>query len=161
MLDRIKVNRELKNLWDKVSVKGEGECWNWLGWKDRYGYGRVSYKGRREQLITRVAWELINGPIPEGLCVCHKCDNPSCLNLSHLFIATHAENIRDMKNKKRGRGKVMYGLDNPKTKLSKEQVREIRRRRAAGEKGVDLAKEFDVTDTAICSIYKGRNHKRS
>lgn len=159
MLGELRVNRQLRNLWDRVSIKEVDKCWLWLGHKDRYGYGRVTYKGRREQLITRVVWELINGNIPKGMCVCHRCDNPRCVNPKHLFLATHSENMKDMKEKKRGRGKIMYGLENPKGKLSKEQVAEIRRRRANGERGVNLAEEFGVTPTAICSIYKGRNHQ--
>lgn len=155
MLDKLKVNREVKNIWDKVYVKRENECWEWLGDKDKHGYGRITYEGKR-QLVTRVLWKLMNDLIPDGMCICHTCDNPSCLNPKHLFLGSHHDNMVDMKKKGRGRGKIMYGVDNPKTKLTEVQIREIRKRRNNGERGIDLAKEFGVTPTLICSIFKGR-----
>lgn len=82
-------------------VRMVGECLEWKsGAKKRYGSLRVM--GRRVY-AHRWAWELANGPIPEGMVVCHHCDNPPCVNLAHLFIGTVADNIRDRDAKGRGR----------------------------------------------------------
>lgn len=75
-------------------------CIEWLGSRDENGYGRV-HCGGTPRLAHRVAWELENGPIPSGLCVLHGCDNPPCINPSHMFLGTQADNMRDMVKKGR------------------------------------------------------------
>lgn len=78
------------------------ECIEWSGARDRQGYGRRRYQGRNA-LAHRVAWTEAHGPIAEGLDVCHRCDNPACVNIDHLFLGTHQDNMRDCKTKGRGR----------------------------------------------------------
>lgn len=79
----------------------DGDCLIWIGARDAFGYGAARLRG--SQVSThRIAWELANGPIPEGMFVCHRCDRPECIAPAHLFLASHAENMADMVAKGRG-----------------------------------------------------------
>lgn len=77
-------------------------CLEWIGTIGREGYGQTSRDGRKYS-THRLAWELANGPIPHGFVVCHKCDNRRCVDISHLFVGTQGDNIRDAWSKGRGR----------------------------------------------------------
>jgi HNH endonuclease len=87
-------------LWSKVAVNPDG-CWLWTGARGKNGYGQITVAGRRGCRPHRVVYELFHGPIPVGLEVCHRCDHPLCLRLDHLFLGSHAENMRDMSMKGR------------------------------------------------------------
>lgn len=96
-----------ERFWRRVDKSGP--CWIWTGAQGHHGYGRIGIGGHDGPTVLahRVAWELSNGPVPEGLCVLHRCDNPPCVNPDHLFVGTQADNIRDCKEKGRmrnGRG---------------------------------------------------------
>lgn len=84
------------------SVSQVGDCLIWIGARDRDGYGRPSISNVRV-LAHRLSWWLAHGEIPLGLHVLHRCDQPSCVHIEHLFLGTHEENIRDRENKGRGR----------------------------------------------------------
>ena len=87
-------------------------CWNWLKQKTAAGYGLTGFGGKYTGAHRR-AWELAKGPIPAGLCVCHSCDNPGCVNPDHLWIGTQADNMRDSM-KKHGQKRRVGALPHPK-----------------------------------------------
>lgn len=94
-----------KNFWNKVNILGDDDCWEWKRSRNIAGYGWY----RDNKIITlshRKAWSLVNGEIPEGMFICHHCDNPPCCNPKHLFLGTAADNNRDRDKKGRGWGKV-------------------------------------------------------
>jgi len=80
-------------------------CWEWEGCKSKSGYGQFGVRGDNSYFVSRythrVSWELYRGEIPKGLCVLHRCDNPSCVNPEHLFLGTHKDNTQDMVEKGR------------------------------------------------------------
>lgn len=86
-------------LWAKV--RKTNACWLWEGTTTHDGYGLIFFEGRN-QLTHRVSWQIANGPIPDGMSVCHRCDVPACVRVDHLFLADHAANMADRNRKGRG-----------------------------------------------------------
>lgn len=102
-------------------------CWEWQGNREVNGYGRTRYMGRM-WLAHRMAWTVLRGPIRKGHLVCHKCDNPPCCNLDHLFTGTHKANTRDaiVKGRQTFDGLRAVGHFRRKHKLSDADVDRIR-----------------------------------
>jgi len=134
--------------WDKVDIKGADECWEWTAWKNNRGYGQIGL-GRKLVLAHRVSWELKNGPIPKGMEVLHKCDNPACVNPNHLFTGSQKDNMDDMAEK----GRRPMGKDVWNAKLTKEDVVKIRE---SNKKQAELAAIYDVTQSHISDIISHR-----
>lgn len=105
------------DFWDKVD-QGPG-CWIWTAARDGNGYGRVGNK-TGTYAAHRVAYERTIGPIPDGMHVLHKCDTPACVRPDHLFLGTHADNMRDMAIKRRGNGGPSAGLTPEEVKLARQ-----------------------------------------
>jgi hypothetical protein len=118
-----------------VDVRGADECWPFLNARDRKGYGRVFHRGK-VRWAHRVAWELANGPIPEGMWVLHSCDNPPCCNPAHLRLGTPADNAAD--RDARGRRRPPRGEANGRAKLSAEDVVDLRRARIRRDQRRDV-----------------------
>lgn len=99
---------------ERYQVKnGDIDCWQWKGSKDSKGYGTLSNRkgfGYSPEKAHRISFEKINGEIPDGFEICHKCDNPECTNPLHLFIGTHKENMMDMVSKNRMNVKSLLNL---------------------------------------------------
>jgi hypothetical protein len=148
--------------WGRVR-KGPG-CWVWLGSCSGRGYGSLSFEGKRSARAHRVSWVLANGPIPDGLFVCHKCDNPPCVRLDHLFLGTHDENMTDMTDKGRRFNNFAVnvyphpGESNGFAKLTEVEVRTIRQMYSGrgGWTFQKLADKFHVSKKLILLIVHRR-----
>lgn len=143
---------------DFVDVTETG-CHIWRGSKFLSGYARMKVGGRTFR-AHRVIWECANGPIPAGMLVCHRCDNPPCVNLAHLFLGTHAENSADMAAKGRAshnETKVYTrGDKHHNAKLTDEEVEEIRRiYQDGGINQGQLAILFGVSQALVSKIVRG------
>ena len=139
--------------WEKVDRSGGNDsCWLWTDHVNGCGYGKLSINGK-SHLAHRIAYELIYGPIPTGLCVCHRCDVRNCCNPSHLFLGTQADNMHDKAIKGRAAHNHLIGERNPGAVFTERQVREIRARWDAGEKSRHaLANEYGVSVGAIMGV---------
>lgn len=123
-------------------------CWLWIGALCGRGYGTIKDEHRVMRRATRVSWELHYGPIPDGLCILHKCDNPVCVNPEHLFPGTNADNTRDMFAK--GRTHDMRGRN---AKLTPSQVLAIKN---DGRAGTEIAAQYGVSAATISNIRLGK-----
>lgn len=129
----------------KVSTSSRIDgCWEWGASKNKCGYGTVTNESGGSMLAHRAMWEVVNGKIPDGMEVCHECDNPACINHDHLFLGTHQENMTDCKNK--GRAVGHPGEKNRRAKLTEADVIAIR---ASKMNKADLARKYSVSHSLI------------
>lgn len=141
----------LERFWEKVNKTTT--CWNWIAGKNNYGYGVFGITGTKVKLATHVSFEIENGPIPEGACVLHKCDNRACVNPNHLFLGTRNDNMQDMINK--NRAKHPKGEDNHSI-LKEFEVIEIRNK-SIEFSTEELSNQYKVSKQTIRDII---NYKR-
>src|SRR6202035_1883893 len=137
------VHREIPlehRFWNEVQKSDH--CWTWTGPLTSKGYGKIAVKLHgvwSPILVHRLSYELEYGPIPHNLMVCHHCDNPCCVRPDHLFLGTNDDNIQDKLDK----GRQTKGTTVPSSKVTEEQVTEIRKRYIAG----------GITKTALAHEY--------
>lgn len=140
---------------EAMSLEMPNGCREWIGSLNHAGYGQVSHQGAPKP-AHRVAYELTRGPIPKGLFVCHKCDNPKCIKVDHLFLGTNADNMRDARSKRRMR----HGDQHRDTVFTSGQVADMRRRAAEGESIASIARSFvGAKYITVYHIVTGTNRK--
>lgn len=146
--------------WARVAVAGPDDCWEWQGFRNETGYGRITNKGRvagwpRSIRAHRYAYALHTGQHPGEMLVRHSCDNPPCCNPAHLMLGSPADNAQD--KVERGRTNPPIGSQHKRALLTEDQVRDIRARFRRGKYGDSsrAAREFGVSKTTIAGILRG------
>lgn len=165
------------HFWERVNKSTDDACWPWTRARNSRGYGSLGHRPvphvKMSLSAHRVAFELSHGPIPDGYCVCHACDNPGCCNPRHLFLGTVADNNADRSRKGRtarpgvgnwrayaDRSNTPRGETHPRAKLTEAQVREIKRMladRTLTQRSI--AAQFGVTQSSVMMINTGRQWK--
>lgn len=138
-----------------------GDCWEWQGSRDACGYGClwVLIDGRRLQRAHRAAWALYRGPIPDGMLIRHRCDNPPCCNPDHLELGTYAQNSDD----KVARRRQAAGPRLPQTRVTDEQLRDLRAayRVVNGKSNAtELAQRYGVSRGHLMHLVSARGQER-
>lgn len=146
--------KDAARFWSKVKVGNPDECWEWTAHKNNTGYG-IFGLGNGKFLASRISWTVKYGPIEKGMCVCHKCDNPACVNPSHLFLGTIMENVHDKMRKGRYvKGLIYRGESNKSAKLTEKDILEIRTLYDNGISTRKIAVKFKVGASTIWSACK-------
>jgi len=149
----------VERFWSKVDRRGPDECWQWLA-SLRKSYGQFgSLRNRWKAQAHRFAWEIVHGPIQQGLFVLHRCDNPPCVNPDHLYLGTQGDNMRECTRKgRRQRGDQHWTRRRPelfKTRLTPEKAAEIRAA-LVESKTSEVAKRFGVSWYVVHNVRTGR-----
>lgn len=142
-------------LWARIEKNKPNECWPWTGGRCPRGYGRIGNddKKMKNVLTHRAAYEDAIGPVPEGMNVLHRCDNPPCCNPAHLWIGTRADNNADMAAKGRAYNGDRKGEKNGYAKLTSKQAAKIRA--AKGSQG-SIAAKYNVSQSTVSLIKLGK-----
>ena len=146
----------IETILSRIVVEPESNCWVWQGAKRNGGYGNIKHRGK--SIAThRTIWEYYNGPIPDGIHVLHKCDNPPCCNPDHLFLGTHTDNVRDMDNKGRRRTVCTYGEQHYKTSLTLKEAMAIKKDSRFQRL---IAKDYRISESTVSHIKNGYTWKQ-
>lgn len=143
-------SRHERLLQNSACAEVVGGCWEWTGYRDRKGYGRMQDNALGEVLAHRISYIEHHGPIPDGLHVLHSCDNPPCINPDHLRVGTNDDNMRD--RAERNRHARLFGERNPRAKLTESDVLAIR---LSSLPQKELAARYAVSQSNI-SVIKRR-----
>ncbi|MFA5346508.1 MAG: HNH endonuclease signature motif containing protein [Methanoregula sp.] len=144
--------RPLEERFREKFTEGDPDtCWMWKGAVHPQGYGLVKRKDGAQMRANRVSWEVYRGPIPEGMMVLHRCDNPGCVNPDHLFLGNQRDNMDDMR--KKGRKASTQGENNGAHKLSEREVLEILDTPGAQHR---IAKKYGVCQMTVSLIKQGK-----
>ena len=144
------------HIWSKVDIKNEDDCWNWTACVARSGRGSFSDGKYVKRQAHRVAYWLATGEEPRKKMVLHSCDNPICCNPKHLFLGSHADNMKDMANKQRNR---TPRPGNGYTKITLDQHSEICLLFENGVSKKEIGRRFNCTATNIRSILSKYGYK--
>jgi len=144
--------KAVRRFWSKVDKQDEDECWEWMAARTDEGYGAFSIQ-RTSIVAHRFSWELMHGKLPEGMLVCHKCDNPPCVNPHHLFLGTQKRNMEDKVQK----GRAARGSKIGNAVLKENDVIEIKRLLECGLGPTEIARMYKVSQGAIMCIKSKRN----
>jgi len=142
------VDQRERARWDARITKVESGCWVFAGTQR---YPQFMYR-RRVWSAHRLAWVLAFGEVPDNLHVCHRCDNTKCVNIAHMFLGTHLDNIADKVQERRH----CFGEWHPRAKITDAEVAEIRARVRAGELQKSLAVEFGLSKQQLSAIVRRR-----
>jgi hypothetical protein len=138
-------------------IKKLDGCWVFTGSLDKDGYGVFNYGRGKQVRAHRMSYEFYISQIPKGYLVCHKCDNPSCINPSHLFLGSHKDNTQDMI--KKDRKICLKGSKHHYSKITETDVLAIRQKRLLGLKLKNIGNEFAISFQTVSSICKGKTWK--
>ncbi len=136
---------------DKWEVVTESGCWLWVARLNKHGYGTFQI-GCRSCLAHRVSFEIYRSPIPEGMEILHKCDVRACVNPQHLYVGTQFENMRD--RSERSSWEQAKGSQSVRSKLTEEDVLEIRRMSSAGRSYAELSERFGICKSNVATIVR-------
>jgi hypothetical protein len=139
----------------RVGSPNANGCRTWMALRDEKGYGVIGYGRGRWRRSHRIAWELAAGPIPTGMHVLHRCDNPPCCAVEHLFLGTNKDNVAD----KMSKGRQSRGRPSPNGKLTATDVACARTLYRAGASGLSLSKVFSVRVNAMWNLLNGRTYQ--
>jgi hypothetical protein len=143
----------IARFWRDVRISTDDQCWEWAGSRTANGYGRF-WILRRGHAAHRIAYAIANGPAPSNLMVCHHCDNPACVNPSHLFLGTAADNVHDMLRK--GRRPRLFGSASSNAKVHERDVESIHDLRLAGWTQSAIASRFGLSQPTVSEILSGK-----
>lgn len=135
--------------WKKVTIKSDNECWSWNGSRCANNYGHLTIQHKTWKAY-RYSWMIKNGPIPKRMNICHSCNNPPCVNPSHLYLATHKQNMADASRD----FLFVHGINHSHARLNPESVREIRKLRDQGVSIPKLCRQFNMSAGAIWAASK-------
>lgn len=137
----------------RIDKESGAPCWIWAGCKDRRGYGRLFLNHTKSVKAHRFSWEYFNGrEIPEGLVICHSCDNTSCVNPDHLRADTQASNNREAIERNRWHPQI--GLKNGRAVLTEQAVAEIRQSK---DTQMTLAAQYGIGQSQVSRIKRGES----
>lgn len=150
---------------EKVLPEPMSGCHLWTAFANNMGYGTIGLGGNRgkKAYAHRVAWTLENGDIPEGRCVLHRCDNPLCVNVDHLFLGTKLDNSRDMVRKGRQSRNPLPTESQPRgerhgcARLTEADVRRIRELKEEGVIAREIAARFGISKSHARRVYRGHS----